>query len=335
MANRFPFEAYLEAYRREAEAETKSGHMDWSDALSQLLTTYAQVRQLGIKEKEERKTKQYEDLLRVLQFGGEIPEPTFKTGKTLGLFPYKKRTDIYGELPPETVTGAKSYLQLLNQLTGKPAIAGEPTQPLIGEMGYKIKQLQAQTLYTYDENGNVIPMQGTAGIKASQIKEKPKTLEEKVKEKQALSEAVTKSPEKIRERQENVKTLSQTVQRMKLMIDEIPSGEGITGKLKGAWESGKAMTGYSPQLKTYLDYKDVILGQIVKTIGGETGSRISDQDVKRMQKALPDPMDTTSERQNKWNLFFQIVDDVSGAYGATPISPEITPISKDPLNLFK
>lgn len=109
--------------------------------------------------------------------------------------------------------------------------------------------------------------------------------------------------------------LSSTVGKIKELLDTIPSAEGVSGRITGYLEKGKSLLGYEPNLKLYQDYKKGILGQIVSTIGGESGSRISDQDVERMEKVLPDVTETTTERRNKWALFFKTVNDIALQYG--------------------
>lgn len=117
----------------------------------------------------------------------------------------------------------------------------------------------------------------------------------------------------------DLENLLLTIGNMKGLLDKIPSAEGFMGRAVGVIERGKALVGYNKELKIYTDYKKVILGQIVRTIGGETGSRISDQDVIRMQKALPSEFETTSERQMKWKLFGNITNEVSRNYGGSDI----------------
>lgn len=123
MAN-FPLDQYV---------NVMGNRPNWATLLNQLLQ--------GIRvQKELQQKKQYEDLLRAIQFGGDIPQPQEK--KLLGLI--TTRTDPYSQIPKEQVTGAGNYLQLLNQMTGKPTIAGEPAQPPIGELGYNIRQKQVE-----------------------------------------------------------------------------------------------------------------------------------------------------------------------------------------------
>lgn len=145
----------------------------------------------------------------------------------------------------------------------------------------------------------------------------------------AIVYALGKTPADIEKRAQNIKSLSRTVNVMKEMLDKIPSGEGIMGRITGYTEIAKGELGYSSNAKVYADYKEAILGQIVTTIGGETGSRISDQDANRMRNALPSLQSTTSERELKWKTFFKIANAVSESYGGNVLFPEVENIEKE------
>ena len=117
-------------------------------------------------------------------------------------------------------------------------------------------------------------------------------------------------------------TLGGTLTKMENLLKDIPSAEGIQGRGIGFMQRGKALAGYNTKLQTYNDFKQAILGQVTKVIGGETGSRLSDQDVKRMMGAFPSEFSTTSERELKWKTFKQMVNDVAVTYGAKPMFGE-------------
>lgn len=131
--------------------------------------------------------------------------------------------------------------------------------------------------------------------------------------------ALTKPPADIQKRGMLIANLSKSLSEMRSLIDQIPAGEGLTGRFIGGIEQMKATIGYNPVLKTYDDWKQVILGQIATTIGGETGSRLSDQDVKRMLNALPSAWNTETERDMKWKEFYKTANSVATAYKSSPI----------------
>ena len=114
-------------------------------------------------------------------------------------------------------------------------------------------------------------------------------------------------------------TLGQTITKMENLLNEIPSKEGIEGRLSGIQQRTKAWAGYNPKLQVYNQFKQAVLGQVTKVIGGETGSRLSDQDVKRMAGAFPSEFSTTSERQLQWDTFKSMVNDIAVTYGAKPL----------------
>ncbi len=114
-------------------------------------------------------------------------------------------------------------------------------------------------------------------------------------------------------------TFGSTMGRLRNLFENIPSGEGIEGRLIGVNEKLKGIMGYNPNLTSYSDLKKVVVGQVTQIIGGETGSRLSDQDITRMLGAFPEEMGTTSERATKWKFFEETVDDIVKAYGGEPI----------------
>ena len=111
------------------------------------------------------------------------------------------------------------------------------------------------------------------------------------------------------------------MKRMKDLADAVPAGKsGIDRFVAG----GKAQVGSFmqtlPQLNTYNRFKDVILGSVVQTVGSETSSRLSDQDIERMKGAFPKlPFDSDVQRSLSWSTFFDTVNDVAQQYGAQPI----------------
>jgi hypothetical protein len=127
-------------------------------------------------------------------------------------------------------------------------------------------------------------------------------------------------------------SLSTSIGRLEELFKDIPSSEGLAGRFVGLSEWVKGILGYNPNLTTYNDFKDVILGQIAITIGGETGSRLSDQDIGRMKKAFPNEWKTTSEREKKWSIFKQTANDIAVSYGAKPVFiRDISSMSDDEL----
>ena len=113
------------------------------------------------------------------------------------------------------------------------------------------------------------------------------------------------------------------MQRMKQLADEVPAGKPGFDRFKvGGQALFKGFTQELPQLNTYNSFKDVILGSVVQTVGSETSSRLSDQDINRMKGAFPRlPFDSDKQRALAWSTFYDTVNDVAKAYGAEPIDP--------------
>jgi len=131
-----------------------------------------------------------------------------------------------------------------------------------------------------------------------------------------------KKPEALGEKQLRLQreTLQQTMTKMKNLLGKVPSApRGFGARITGAIERGKALAGYNKELLTYNNMKLATLGQITKVIGGETGSRLSDQDVNRMARAYPHEFMSGEERELQWNVFEDMVNDVAVAYGAKPV----------------
>src|SRR3990167_10004942 len=114
------------------------------------------------------------------------------------------------------------------------------------------------------------------------------------------------------------------MKRMKDLADAVPAGKsGIDRFVAG----GKAQVGSFmqtlPQLNTYNRFKDVILGSVVQTVGSETSSRLSDQDIERMKNAFPNlPYDSEEQKALSWDIFFDTVNNVAQTYGASPVPKE-------------
>lgn len=111
------------------------------------------------------------------------------------------------------------------------------------------------------------------------------------------------------------------MKRMKDLSDAIPSGKPGVGRfVEGAKSYAKGFLQTLPQLNTYNRFKDVILGSVVQTVGSETSSRLSDQDIERMKGAFPKlPFDSDVQKSLSWSTFFDTVNDVAQQYGASPI----------------
>lgn len=132
----------------------------------------------------------------------------------------------------------------------------------------------------------------------------------------------TKETETTKTRRITRQGLASNINRLENLFSTIPSAEGIQGRMIGLKEWAKGIAGYNPKLTTYNDFKKVIVGQLAITIGGESGSRLSDQDINRMINAFPDEWKTTSERKEKWRIFKDTANEIAIAYGAEPIFAE-------------
>ena len=118
--------------------------------------------------------------------------------------------------------------------------------------------------------------------------------------------------------------LINNMQRMKSLSDQIPSGKpGIDRFTTGVKSSVQGFMQTMPQLNAYNRFKDVMLGSVVQTIGSETSSRLSDQDIQRMKGAFPSlPYDSEDQKALSWDVFFDTVNDVAQTYGASPVQKE-------------
>jgi hypothetical protein len=93
--------------------------------------------------------------------------------------------------------------------------------------------------------------------------------------------------------------------------------EGPMARVSGAYKDIAATIGINPELTTYNDFKNAILGRVVITIGGESGSRLSDQDVKRMQNLFPNEYNTGREATLKWVMLKNAINETAAAYGSS------------------
>src|SRR3990167_102360 len=118
--------------------------------------------------------------------------------------------------------------------------------------------------------------------------------------------------------------LLSNMKRIKRLSDQIPAGKpGISRFASGIQSSIKGFMQTMPQLNTYNRFKDVILGSVVQTIGSETSSRLSDQDIERMKNAFPNlPYDSEEQKALSWDIFFDTVNNVAQTYGTSPVPKE-------------
>lgn len=111
---------------------------------------------------------------------------------------------------------------------------------------------------------------------------------------------------------------------MQNLFEGVATEEGPSARLSGVFKSVAAKIGTYKELRSYNDYKNGILGRLVITIGGESGSRLSDQDVKRMQALFPDEYNTVGEATIKWAMLKSAVNETAQYYGSQ-VRMDLTP----------
>ena len=114
--------------------------------------------------------------------------------------------------------------------------------------------------------------------------------------------------------------LKNTWDELEGLLDKIPQAKrGIMARGVGLFNLGAGAAGYNENVTTYDDLRETVLGQVAGVIGGETTSRISDADIKRMRKAFPGQLASKDERKLKIKTFKEIANSVAVANGAAPL----------------
>ena len=125
----------------------------------------------------------------------------------------------------------------------------------------------------------------------------------------------------------NKETVVRDLEVMQDLFNQVPeAGDGVAGRWEGFKMEVQAKGGYRPELETYNSFKMSMLGRIAGSIGGESGSRLSDQDAARMYGLFPAAWNTPRERLLKWAVFKRAVNSISASYGgANPMYLQMTP----------
>ena len=114
--------------------------------------------------------------------------------------------------------------------------------------------------------------------------------------------------------------LSGHLRRLKGLFDTVPRvNKGIGTRQVGIVRNMIQQAGqdrYGPQIDQFQDVKQAIAGTLVRVIGGESGARLSDFDIRRVLNAIPDIIGDTEDRGLiGWNNLFETIDEISAQHG--------------------
>lgn len=115
----------------------------------------------------------------------------------------------------------------------------------------------------------------------------------------------TKLSANIVKQQKTIRTARNIIGQLRIMLDEIPAVSGPRARIAGSILRAKAALGTDPKAATYERLRKAVFGQMAKIVSGEMG-RLTDQDIKRIEGAIPSLLSTKEERE----LSFQALEDI-------------------------
>jgi hypothetical protein len=203
--------------------------------------------------------------------------PLDKTGIVEGVTPYEEPKNI-DALSPEGIAAAKQ--KAFNDAQANAAFR-EPKEP-------------RRLVEYWDKEGNSlgffrdneIPQKGATGIKPEKSSSTSSTM-------QTASLDVEKA--------------DTIVNKLEKLWNELPHGEGVSGRLSGYAQKGKAALGSNPKVKAYEDFAKGTVAPLVRGLG-EKGN-LSDTDVERALNAIALYPDTAEEGRLKFQQLKELIAD--------------------------
>ena len=172
-------------------------------------------------------------------------------------------------------------------------------------------------------SGRALP--GAAGFATGFEGEKARQRE--AQEKAALTGArSTKESASILKQRKSIQSARSVVGTLKEALAKIPSHSGIGARAAGVAGSAQAMAGYNTEVSTFSKLRKSVLGQLAKIVSGESG-RLTDQDIARIEAAIPTVYSTTDEREVAWGLMEEILNDQAYIFGDDSVRDESNSIS--------
>jgi len=106
------------------------------------------------------------------------------------------------------------------------------------------------------------------------------------------------------------KAVDRIVQKLESRFFEVQKIErGIGARVGGLGRFLSAKAGYDPKVTTYAAIRKAVLGQLAKTVSGESG-RLTDQDIRRVAESIPSISTSREEARLQFGLMSEIIAEV-------------------------
>ena len=111
-----------------------------------------------------------------------------------------------------------------------------------------------------------------------------------------------------------IQSAKSVIKTLKQQLDKIPSTSGPMARVKGIGANIAGKVGLDETVSTYNNLRKSVLGQLAKIVSGESG-RLTDQDIARIEAAVPRTIDTTEERELAWSLLQTLLSEQELTFG--------------------
>jgi len=213
-----------------------------------------------------------------------------------------------GQLPPSLVPG---QIPSFPPATARPATT--PTTPSMNkktggggiDFGRLIRELAPAAIGI----GGGLALGGPAGAGFATGFAKSDQ-ERRQREADALGnlEKATKESSVNEKQRKAIKSARNIVNTLKTQLKKIKAVSGPVARLKGAGLNISGAVGLDPNVSTFNNLRKSVLGQMAKIVSGESG-RLTDQDIARIEAAIPRITDTTEERELAFKLLEGILSE--------------------------
>ncbi len=122
-----------------------------------------------------------------------------------------------------------------------------------------------------------------------------------------IERAERKPAAKIESQKRSIQSARTIIGTLKDKLDKIPAVSGPQARIRGGIAGILGAAGLRPDVSTFNNLRKSILGQMAKIVSGESG-RLTDQDIARIEAAIPRITDTKEERE----IAFQDLDRILG-----------------------
>ena len=125
----------------------------------------------------------------------------------------------------------------------------------------------------------------------------------------------TKPPANVVKQQKSIKSARNVISVLQQQLSKIKPVSGPAARFKGAALNISGAVGADPVVSTFNNLRKSVLGQMAKIVSGESG-RLTDQDIARIEAAIPRITDTKEERALAFSLLEQILSESEAIFAS-------------------